>query len=227
MTDHHTKERRYNLSIYRDPKKISIYLESWIMEHISGASAKGAVLGISGGIDSAVLAGLLCRAVGPENGFGENRQSAGSQNLGLGTIGERKRPFHHPTAESDAQNRLDGGQPTGHQIGVSHDRTGTHAQKYSAHPGAGLDHHAENAWHIPCQPSTQPGEPRPGHPPATGENRATPDRATGINAALATLERYTRELGTALVALERLVERQIERLHERERQRSRGLGLGR
>lgn len=70
MTDHHTKERRYNLSIYRDPKKISIYLESWIMEHISGASAKGAVLGISGGIDSAVLAGLLCRAVGPENVIG-------------------------------------------------------------------------------------------------------------------------------------------------------------
>ena len=61
--------------------------------------------------------------------------------------------------------------------------------------------------------------------------RAAPSRTAGISAALATLERYTHELGTALVALERLVERQIERLRERkreqQRQRSRGPGLGR
>ena len=111
--------------------------------------------------------------------------------------------------------------------GVNHDRTGTYAQKHSAHPGAGIDRHAERARHIPGQPSTQPGEPRPGHPPATGENRATPGRTTGISAALRALERYTRELGTALVAFERLVERQIERMRERERQRSRGPGVGR
>lgn len=50
---------------------------------------------------------------------------------------------------------------------------------------------------------------------------------TGISAALATLERCTRELGAALVAFERLVERQIERSRERERQRNRGPGMGR
>ena len=110
---------------------------------------------------------------------------------------------------------------------ISHDRTGTHPQKYIAHPGARLDRHAESARHIPGQSPAQPGEPCPGHPAATGETRPTPDRATGLSAALATLERYTRELGTALVALERLVERQIERLRERERQRSRGPGMGR
>ena len=61
----------------------------------------------------------------------------------------------------------------------------------------------------------------------TAINRAAPTRTTGISAALATLERYTRELGTALVAFERLVERQIERLRAQGSQRSRGPGLGR
>lgn len=40
--------------------------------------------------------------------------------------------------------------------------------------------------------------------------RAAPSRTAGISAALATLERYTHELGTALVALERHTKRQIE-----------------
>ena len=110
---------------------------------------------------------------------------------------------------------------------IDNDRTGTHPQKYIAYPGARLDRHAESARRISGQPSTQSGESRSGHSPATRENRATPGPAAGISAVLATLERYTRELGTALVALERLVERQIERLRERERQRSRGPGLGR
>ena len=167
------------------------------------------------------------RISGPENSFGENRQSVGSQNLGTGTIGEREGPLHHLAAESDAKNRLDGGQPTSHQIGVDHDRTGTHPQKHIDHAGAGFDHHAEGERHNPGRASAQSGEPRPDHPPATGENRPAPGRTTGISAALATLERYTRELGTALVAFERLVERQIERIRERERQPSRGPGLSR
>lgn len=110
---------------------------------------------------------------------------------------------------------------------INHDRTGTHFEKYPAYPGARIERHPKSARHIPAQPSAQSGEPRPGHPAATGESRATPGRATGISAALATLERYTRQLGTALVALERLVEHQIERLRERERLRSRGPGVGR
>ena len=112
---------------------------------------------------------------------------------------------------------------------ISHDRTGTHSQKHLARPGARVDRHTEGARHILGQPSAQPGEPCPSYPSVTGENRATSDRAAGISAALATLERYTRELGTALVAFERLVERQIEwlRERERERQRSRRPGLDR
>lgn len=55
---------------YRDPHKIASYIESWIKEHVIAAGAKGAALGISGGVDSAVLAGLLCRALGPDNVMG-------------------------------------------------------------------------------------------------------------------------------------------------------------
>lgn len=114
---------------------------------------------------------------------------------------------------------------------ISHDRTGTHSQKYPAHPGTRIEHHAESPRRNPGQPSTQLGEPRAGHQTVAGESRATPGRTSRISTALATLERYTHELGTALVALERHIERQIERARERERekqrQRSRGPGMGR
>jgi len=54
------------LNIYRDPAKISLYLQNWIKEQFSSTNAAGAILGISGGIDSAVLAGLLAGALGPD-----------------------------------------------------------------------------------------------------------------------------------------------------------------
>lgn len=107
---------------------------------------------------------------------------------------------------------------------IDHDGTGTDTQKYPAHPGAGLDRHAKNARHIPGQSATQSGKPCPGHPTVAGEREPTPGRTTGISAALATLERYTRELGTALVAFERLAERQIKRVREQQRNRESRLG---
>ncbi len=55
------------MSVYRDPQKLIEYLTEWIKEQFRAAGAKGAVLGISGGIDSAVLAGLLSRSLGKEN----------------------------------------------------------------------------------------------------------------------------------------------------------------
>lgn len=58
------------MSIYRDPQKVTEYLTEWIKDHFSAAGAKGAVIGISGGIDSSVLAGLLCRSIGKENVIG-------------------------------------------------------------------------------------------------------------------------------------------------------------
>lgn len=55
------------MSIYRSPEKIADYLESWIREKFREAGAQRAALGISGGIDSALLAALLAKALGPEN----------------------------------------------------------------------------------------------------------------------------------------------------------------
>ncbi len=45
-------------------------ISTWIADHISTAGATGAVIGLSGGIDSAVVSGLLARAVGKENVLG-------------------------------------------------------------------------------------------------------------------------------------------------------------
>ncbi|MDL2298659.1 NAD(+) synthase [Synergistaceae bacterium OttesenSCG-928-D05] len=58
------------MSIYRNPEKICRFIESWLAEKVSASGAGGIVLGISGGIDSAVVAGLASRVCGPENVLG-------------------------------------------------------------------------------------------------------------------------------------------------------------
>ena len=58
------------MSIYRDPEKICDYLLNWLKEQFGASGIRGAVVGISGGIDSSLLAGLLCRALGPDNVIG-------------------------------------------------------------------------------------------------------------------------------------------------------------
>ena len=58
------------MEIYRDPEKITRILTSWIKEKFGVAGAKGAVLGVSGGIDSAVLAALLAKSLGPDRVIG-------------------------------------------------------------------------------------------------------------------------------------------------------------
>ncbi|NLX85035.1 MAG: NAD(+) synthase [Synergistaceae bacterium] len=58
------------MSIYRDPLTITKYLTKWLKDHFEAAGSSGAVLGISGGIDSAVLTGLLVKALGKENVIG-------------------------------------------------------------------------------------------------------------------------------------------------------------
>lgn len=45
-------------------------IATWIAEQIKASGQTGAVLGLSGGIDSAVVAGLCARAVGKENVLG-------------------------------------------------------------------------------------------------------------------------------------------------------------
>ncbi len=46
---------------YRDPAKIATFLEKWLKDAFDAAGARGAVLGLSGGVDSAALAALLRR----------------------------------------------------------------------------------------------------------------------------------------------------------------------
>ena len=162
----------------------------------------------------------------PYCGLGDNSRSMGSQNLGVGTDREQGRPFYHPSSQDNRKNGLDLREPPSRQIGVSHDRIGTHAQRHPGSNGArdsdnltdpqrGIDH-PEAGSHSPRRSSESFAKPSP----------ATTTRTAGIGKALAALEQYTQELGTALVAFERLVERQIERVRE-QRQRSRGPGMGR
>ncbi len=50
-----------------DYRKLSKSIEDWIEKIVSDASATGVVLGLSGGLDSAVSASLAARAIGSEN----------------------------------------------------------------------------------------------------------------------------------------------------------------
>lgn len=54
-------------SIYRDPAETAAFLEGWIRDMLNGACASGGVVGLSGGVDSAVLAALLRRVCGHDN----------------------------------------------------------------------------------------------------------------------------------------------------------------
>ncbi|MDL2264752.1 NAD(+) synthase [Synergistaceae bacterium OttesenSCG-928-I11] len=50
--------------IYRDPAEIAGFLERWVRDRLNDACAAGAVLGLSGGVDSSALAALLRRVCG-------------------------------------------------------------------------------------------------------------------------------------------------------------------
>jgi NAD+ synthase len=54
----------------RDPGALVEGLAGWIREYVERAGAAGAVFGLSGGIDSAVVCGLCARALGPERCLG-------------------------------------------------------------------------------------------------------------------------------------------------------------
>jgi NAD+ synthase len=57
-----------NLALfYRDPESLVSFIEDWIGEELQKASASGCVIGLSGGIDSAVTAALLRRACGKDD----------------------------------------------------------------------------------------------------------------------------------------------------------------
>lgn len=53
-----------------DFSRLSSAISEWISEKVTGASRTGIVVGLSGGIDSAVAAALACRGLGPENVLG-------------------------------------------------------------------------------------------------------------------------------------------------------------
>ena len=51
----------------REPEELVNYIEAWLKERVSEAGARGIIVGLSGGIDSAVVAALGRRAFGREN----------------------------------------------------------------------------------------------------------------------------------------------------------------
>lgn len=55
------------VQLYRDPEKIATFLERWIKDRLGDAGARGGILGLSGGVDSAALAALLRRVCGRDD----------------------------------------------------------------------------------------------------------------------------------------------------------------
>lgn len=156
---------------------------------------------------------------------GENRGAVGGQNLGAGTDRKQGWPLYHSATQGNPENRLDLRNSAGRQTGVNHDRIGTHAQRNPTPHGTGNGRHLANSLPDTDRTTTGVGGLATDRPAFAGGHRPDNRRTTTIATALAELEHCTRELETALVALERFVERQIERA--RERQRSRGPEMSR
>lgn len=55
---------------YRDPVVLTTTIVEWIRSQVKESGCTGAVLGVSGGVDSAVLSALLSKALSPENVLG-------------------------------------------------------------------------------------------------------------------------------------------------------------
>jgi NAD+ synthase len=55
------------LEMVIEPGRLSLSLERFIKEHVGKLEREGAILGLSGGVDSAVVAALCKRAIGVEN----------------------------------------------------------------------------------------------------------------------------------------------------------------
>ena len=115
----------------------------------------------------------------------------------------------------------------GNREEINHDRTGTHTHPIIDGPGTGADRHPGNPRQETFRATTQARIPGPGNTEPAAHPRSNPDRTAGISAALATLERYTHELGTLVGKVEHFIERQIEKARAQAQQRSRGPGMGR
>ena len=198
--------------------------------------------GDSGG-DHAHLLGADNPVPSPDNGLTpgsggtQGREGGMGQRLSAAATG-LSRPHAAQTGRqelSDTAGRHDGPRrrgigetgSMGNREEISHDRTGTDTQRHIDPAGAGF-------FSFPVRPEqgitgakTTYGCPEPGVTEVSGGNDPDEGRFASLDAALGRLDRIVRELGAALVAFERYVERQIARAGEREheRQRNRGLGL--
>ena len=64
MSDNLLEKLKEGMEI--EPEKVSLSLESFIKEYTQKLEREGAILGLSGGVDSAVVAALCMRALGPK-----------------------------------------------------------------------------------------------------------------------------------------------------------------
>ena len=64
MSDNLLEKLKAGMEI--EPEKISLSLENFIREYTEKLEREGVILGLSGGVDSAVIAALCMRALGPK-----------------------------------------------------------------------------------------------------------------------------------------------------------------
>ena len=159
----------------------------------------------------------------------KNQECTGNDNRLLAfEIAERiQRALCHSNGSPYPDRQLDIRESTRLETGVDHDRTGTPSERHVDHDGTGTGHHLGDPRQEAFRAATQAGRAGSGNTEPAAHPRPNPDRTAGISAALATLERYTHELGTLVGKVEHFIERQIERVREQTQQRSRGPGMGR
>lgn len=164
-------------------------------EHVASDGNRLGWLGCDGPAlkEGHCLAGRNSGPAREQGRTGEHHRATGKADLGIEAPGEPGGTVHHPAAENFGPHRLDGGQTASREIGVNHDGNRTSPQGHPGSAGTGITPGAEDPENDPDRSAADHGKARGYLAPAPAPSRP-PDRSTtGISAALAAFERYTRE----------------------------------
>lgn len=141
----------------------------------------------------------------------ENIQGTGSlSRRGAGLPADGQRLEHRSRGHRGQTGRLAGGEE------VSHDRTGTDAERQPAHSGAGNERRADTTGEAAQRPAGTAESSGWGYSGAAPGHSTAPDSTTGVRTALAALERCVQGLRVFVDQIERAAKISQEKLRKRE-----------
>ena len=167
------------------------------------------------------------RLAAGSGGIVNAKSRVGEHHSGLAHDGAQRpqRALHRPDPAPHPEIRVDIRRTDRLETGVSHDRTGTDAQGHSDTHGTGLFRRTDQSGQDAGRAATRLDGAESGIAAASRGEQQNQRRFTSLGEAIGRLGRVIQELGTLVVAFERHIERQIERVRENVQSRRMGMRL--